>query len=1271
MAADGTIDKLVIKVSADAETAANNLKSVASALTRIEQATKGGMSGLSSAAANIKMLNSSLKGGNFTKLTTLASGLSSLSAAARSANGSFSGIQGLANALSGLQSVKGGSVKSMVSALSEMPAAMGGLSAIDSTATAKLTSLSTALGSMSGLKAGGLKSITASLSEMPVLANKLKAIDATVPTKIRQLASAMQGFGDVKAGGIATVIKRLSELPAVVKQYQSLDFTSFNAQITKLSSSLNTLASSVSRLGAAYSTLPTSLKTTASAARSVTSANTRLEKTSLAAKVATVSGGSAMTTAAKDATTFAGRLRDLGQPLQSLRSLWQGIKFSVLDIVGSALSSTVGAASQYVEDMNLARVVLGSAFDSEYEFWKKANKSYGIDAAEAMKYQSVFQEMTSGMGIGTEAATEMSRTLTQLGYDLSSFANMDVSTAMEKIQSGVSGNSLEPMRAIGFDLSNAKINEDREEIAAATGINKSTTEMSQAEKVAARYYEMISQITESHGDLGRTLTSPANQLRILQSQFQILARNIGGMLLPVLSAVVPVLIAIIKAAQNAAASIATLFGIAGLDDYFAKLDDVDYSSMEGGLGDVTDSADEAGSAIGGASDAAKEFKKQLLGFDQINNITDTDSDSGSGSGGSGSGSGATSTGAFKIPTYKWDLTKQLDASLKKLEGLWNMASLIAFTLKGLQIGKALAPSIKAAGKELGTLLEKGKAIEKLKALKVKITPTLEASKIAKLGESLKLKISKPLAKLTVAFDEGKLGKATEVLKASVLTKAKKLKVAVALTGVLGKFSFGAKATKAISKAAGAGSTISKAFGGAKTAIKGIEGPLKVIGELFKFPALGASLKGIGKFVPVLGEILIAIDLIKAAFNIFKGAVEKLQGTGVFEKLQDSFNQIKAAIDEAFGGGSGFSDFVAQATDFASTVLANIITVLADIIAAVTPFLTDVIAFVGSIFDIVSAIIAGDWSGVAEGAKAAFSALWSFISGIFGGLGQWFLDRGNDILTALSGIPEAIGGLFQGAWDFVAGIFGSIGTFFSEKAGQVWEAFSSIPGKIGGFFKNAFNFAVNAFGNIKHKFMKIVNNVVITFKSIPGKIGGFFKNAFTRAKEAVTGLPQWLKEHIVDKVVEKFKTFGAKVGSTFGSAIKGAVNGVIETIEGKLNDIIDIAKGIPVLGDKIKDFSITLPRLATGGTISTGQMFVAREAGPELVGQIGSKSGVMNNSQIVDAVSAGVARAVAQAITTAGGSSSKTVNLSVNLDGRQIIKSINGAQRRAGKVLLEV
>lgn len=1226
MSADGTIDKLVIKVSSDADAAAASLEKVAGALSLMERSTKGGMGGLKQAAASVTAIKTSLQGGGFAKLSTLASGLSQVNAAAQGLSGSYSGLAALASAIERFQGVKSTGFKGAASALSQIAAAGEGLKSVDDSAVAKIGKLSTAVSALGSIKGTGAKSAAAALNEVASMSSKLKAMDATSIARIRQLSTALSGFGEVRAGSLGTVIKRLQELPAVVRQYQGLSFKQFEAQVKTLASSLNSLATAVGRLGGAYSTLPRSMKSVSSATRSVVTANTRLEKAALSAQSAVSTGASSMATGTKEATTFTGKLKALGQPLQSIRSLWQGFKFSLFDLIGGALSSTVGAASDYVEDMNLTRTVLGSAFDSEREFWEKASNAYSIDYAEALKYQGTIQEMVTGMGIGTEAATTMSRTLTQLGYDLSSFENIDMATAMEKIQSGVSGNSLEPMRAIGYDLSDARIGEDREEIAAATGIDKSTSEMTQAEKVAARYYEMISQITEAHGDLGRTLTSPANQLRILQSQFQTLARNVGGLLLPALSAVTPVLIAIVKEAEKAVAAIGELFGVAGLDSYFASLDDVDYSSMSDGLSDAADEAETA-------TDKVKEFKRQLLGFDQINNITDSDSDSSSSASGDSSGG----LSSLKVPTYEWKFDTNLDDVLKDLRGIWNLASSIAFAVKGWQIAvkfvdrvkealaavRALASASKAAGLKTVSLKKVNAAGYGAKATKA--TKATKASKVIKFpgtaekatetvsGERKVVKLSEAASKATPAAETGAKGGA--------LAK---------MSGIVEKVAAKAKGLTVFSKVSGWASKAAAAFG---TVLKYV----KPIAELFKFPALGAALKTVGKFVPVLGEVLMAVDLVKGAFAVIQNAVGKLKDTGVFEKIQSCFEQIKTAIDDAFGGEGAFDDFVSQLTDLGGNVLVALITGFSKLLEFVTPAITalipiikQVVDFIGNIVLALGSLLSLDFEGVGQHLSGAFGAAWGVVESLFGGIGQWFLDRGNDIVNAMSGSLSTVGGLFSGVWATICDAFGGIKDFFVDKAQAVVSAFSSIPGKVGGFFSTAFSNAVNA----------------------------------------IASLPAWVKEHIVDGVIGKFTDFGKKVGDTVGGAIKTAINGAIQTIENTINNIIGVIKKLPVVGEALNGFSVTLPRLATGGTVDRGQMFVAREAGPELVGQVGNKTGVMNNSQIVDAVASGVAQAVAQ-VMGAQGSSSKEVSLTVNLDGRQIIKSINGAQRRAGKVLLEV
>lgn len=79
----------------------------------------------------------------------------------------------------------------------------------------------------------------------------------------------------------------------------------------------------------------------------------------------------------------------------------------------------------------------------------------------------------------------------------------------------------------------------------------------------------------------------------------------------------------------------------------------------------------------------------------------------------------------------------------------------------------------------------------------------------------------------------------------------------------------------------------------------------------------------------------------------------------------------------------------------------------------------------------------------------------------------------------------------------------------------------------------------------------------------------------------------------------------------------------------------------------------------------GQMFIAREAGPELVGTIGSRSAVVNNDQIVKSVSAGVYRAVRDAMAGQGGGP-----LQLIMDGTKVAevvsRNVNAITQRSGR-----
>lgn len=107
--------------------------------------------------------------------------------------------------------------------------------------------------------------------------------------------------------------------------------------------------------------------------------------------------------------------------------------------------------SAYVENLNLFTVAMGDAADEAYEYAYAVNDALGIDPSEWMRNQGIFKQISSGFGVVEEKANLMSKNLTQLGYDISSFYNISIEEAMQKLESGISG-EIEPLRRLGYAI---------------------------------------------------------------------------------------------------------------------------------------------------------------------------------------------------------------------------------------------------------------------------------------------------------------------------------------------------------------------------------------------------------------------------------------------------------------------------------------------------------------------------------------------------------------------------------------------------------------------------------------------------------------------------------------------------------------------------------------------------------------------------------------------------------------------------------------------------
>ena len=359
-----------------------------------------------------------------------------------------------------------------------------------------------------------------------------------------------------------------------------------------------------------------------------------------------------------------------------------GAKVAVASIalkkVGKTIASWIKESNDYVENLNLFTVAMGEYAESAQQYAEEVGNVMGIDPSEWMRNQGVFMTLGTGFGVATERAAAMSQQLTQLGYDISSFFNISVGDAMQKLQSGISG-ELEPLRRLGYDLSQAKL----EATALSLGIDKAVSSMTQAEKAELRYYAIMTQVTTAQGDMARTLDAPANQLRILQAQLKQAARALGNIFIPALNALLPYAIATVRVFRELVNDLALFLGF--------TLPEVDYSGVSAGVGEISTELDEA-------TGSAKKLKKTLLGIDELNVMSDPNS------GGSGDDLGGGGFN-FDLPTYDFmgEINKNVDEVYKKMKKILSPLKKILNLVKDNKDILALGLGVVAVVKLWGVL----------------------------------------------------------------------------------------------------------------------------------------------------------------------------------------------------------------------------------------------------------------------------------------------------------------------------------------------------------------------------------------------------------------------------------------------------------------------------------------------------------------------------------------------------------------------------------------
>lgn len=141
-------------------------------------------------------------------------------------------------------------------------------------------------------------------------------------------------------------------------------------------------------------------------------------------------------------------LGNVSNQLKSITSALAPMKFGVLLIAAKRVARVMGEwikeSSAYVENLNLFTVSMGKFADEAKRYAETVGDLLGIDPSDWMRNQGVFMTLMTGFGVVEDKAALMSKNLTQLGYDISSYFNISVADAMQKLQSGIAG-ELEPL----------------------------------------------------------------------------------------------------------------------------------------------------------------------------------------------------------------------------------------------------------------------------------------------------------------------------------------------------------------------------------------------------------------------------------------------------------------------------------------------------------------------------------------------------------------------------------------------------------------------------------------------------------------------------------------------------------------------------------------------------------------------------------------------------------------------------------------------------------
>lgn len=1027
------------------------------------------------------------------------------------------GLQNLINTLNRLKTATNGGATGLsktAQGIRELSNSLKGLNSGD--ASQKITRLTNALTALS--QVGNVKISSSIANQLTAINTALAGLKWTDGDKLTSLANGLRPLSELGKANMTTFINQLSKLPKVIEDLEAADIDKFTQQMTALAAAMKPFADEMQKVSNGFSAFPSKIQ------KLITST----EKYNASARKATSTTGK------------------FTSGLKALNVAAVAITFRK---IGHFIAQAVTESNKYQEDLNLFTVALGQYAAEAQNYAEKVSDVMGIDPAQWLRNQGVFNTLLTGFGDTAERAQLMSQNLTQLGYDISSFFNISIEDAMQKLQSGISG-ELEPLRRLGYDLSQARL----EQTALNLGIKESVANMTQAEKAELRYYAIMTQVTTAQGDMARTLEAPANQLRILQAQLTQAARAIGNIFIPALNAILPYAIAVVQVIREIANALANLAGF--------KLTEVDYSGVNSaavGAGSLADNLDDA-------AGAAKKLKQYTAGFDELNVFAPNT--------GSGSGAGAGGAGGFDfdLPTYDFlgDAVQTRIGEIKKM--IEDTLAEITTIVSGFMLAVGAILVVTGVNIPLGVGLMAAGAVGL--AATVGLNWTAMSSELAS----------------TLALITGVVGGFLLALGAIMAFSGANLPLGIALMALGG--------ASLVSAAVINWHNSDRHLTDALTTLTGVlAGASLAVGAMLAFTGVAT---GLGIALMAVG----AVTLVSAAALNWNSIPDALASPLSRVGLLVSGATLALGAILAFSGCMplGITLMAIGATSLVSVMalnwnglsdeIQNVIAIITTVVSVAFLAIGAALAFSGANIPLGLALLAAgavtmgtaimpNWNDLSDNVQQKISMITTVVGGALLAVGA---------ILALSGValPLGLGLMAAGAL--------SLGAVATLNWDFVVNSIKKVVSVITGILSGAL----------------IVLGVLLCLSGAGVGLG----LAVLAAGLSLSYAAWTLDDNPITRFVRQM-----------ANSIIGLVNGVIDAI----NDMFHIQfNGLSVMGiTLIPAFDIRLvdiphiPFFEDGGFPNEGQLFIAREAGAEMVGAMGRRTAVANNDQIVEGISAGV------------------------------------------------